>query len=78
MLCYVMYSASTYDVVNSYLTLVWDKKIRNGYVILETRVLCNKMLKSNEIVSFLRQRQTANKPANQPNRQTNIETYRQT
>ena len=32
-----MYSASTYDVMESYLTRVRDKKIRNGYITLETR-----------------------------------------
>ena len=26
-----MYSALTYDVIKSYLTRVWDKKIHNGY-----------------------------------------------
>ena len=32
-----MRSALTYDVMKSYLTRVRDKKIRNGYVTLETR-----------------------------------------
>ena len=31
-----MSSALTYDVMKSYLTRVWDKKIRNGYITLET------------------------------------------
>ena len=31
-----MYSVLTYDVMKSYLTRVWDKKIRNVYVTLET------------------------------------------
>ena len=34
-----MYSALTYDVMKSNLTHVWDKKIRNGYITLETRVM---------------------------------------
>ena len=34
-----MYSALTYDVMKSYLTRVWDKKIRNGYIASETRVV---------------------------------------
>ena len=29
-----MYSALTYDVMKSYLTRVWNKKIRNGYFII--------------------------------------------
>ena len=33
-----MYSASTYDVMKSYRTRVRDKKIRNSYITLETRV----------------------------------------
>ena len=33
-----MYSGLTYDVRKSYLTLVWDKKIRNRYITQETRV----------------------------------------
>ena len=33
-----MYSALTYDVMKFYLTHVWDKKIHNGYITLETRV----------------------------------------
>ena len=32
-----MYSALTYDVMKSYLTRIWEKKIRKGYIILETR-----------------------------------------
>ena len=32
-----MYSALTYDVTKSYLPCMWDKKIRNGYITLETR-----------------------------------------
>ena len=31
--------ALTYDVMKSYLTRVRDKKIRNGFITLETRVL---------------------------------------
>ena len=31
-----MYSGLIYDVMKSYLTLVWDKKIRIGYTTLET------------------------------------------
>ena len=27
-----------YDVMKSYLTCVWDKKIRYGYITLETKV----------------------------------------
>ena len=27
-----MYSGLTYDVMKSYLTFVWDKKICNGYI----------------------------------------------
>ena len=34
-----MYSALTYDVKAPYLTCVGDKKIRNGYITLETRVV---------------------------------------
>ena len=34
-----MYSASTYDVTKSYLTRVRDKKIRNGYITFETRIV---------------------------------------
>ena len=34
-----MYSALTYDVMRSYLTNVCNKKIRNGYITLETRVV---------------------------------------
>ena len=34
-----MYSALTYDAMQSYLTHVWNKKIRNGYITLETRVV---------------------------------------
>ena len=34
-----MYSALTYDVMKSYLTRVWDKKIRNDYITLETKVV---------------------------------------
>ena len=37
-----MYSALTYDVMKSYLTSVRDKKIRNGYITLETSLLCDK------------------------------------
>ena len=33
------YSALTYDVMKSYLTRVRDKKIRNGYITLNTRVV---------------------------------------
>ena len=33
------YSALNYDVIKSYLTRVWEKKIRNGYIALETRVV---------------------------------------
>ena len=33
-----MYSALTYDVMKSYLKRVWEKKIRNGYITLETKV----------------------------------------
>ena len=33
------YSALTYDVIKSYLTRVRDKKIRNGYITLETSVV---------------------------------------
>ena len=33
------YSALTYDVIKSYLTRVRDKKIRNGYITLKTRVV---------------------------------------
>ena len=36
------YSALTYDVMKSYLTHASDKKIRNGYITLETRVVCDK------------------------------------
>ena len=33
-----MHSAFTFDVMKSYLTRVWDKKIRNGYnITLKTR-----------------------------------------
>ena len=34
-----MYSTLTYDVMKSYLTRVWDKKIRNRYIALETGVV---------------------------------------
>ena len=34
-----MYSALTYDVMKSNLTRVRDKKIRNGYITLETKVV---------------------------------------
>ena len=34
-----MYSALTYDVMKSYFISVWDKKIRNGYIALELRVV---------------------------------------
>ena len=34
-----MYSKSTSDVMKSYLAIVWDKEIRNGYIILETMVV---------------------------------------
>ena len=33
------YSALTYDVIKSYLTRVWDKEIRNGYITLKTGVV---------------------------------------
>ena len=33
------YSALTYDIMKSYLTRVRDKKIRNGYITLGTRVV---------------------------------------
>ena len=33
-----MYSALTYDVIKYYLTHVRDKKIRNRYITMETRV----------------------------------------
>ena len=33
------YSASTYVVIKSYLKRVWDKKIRNGYIKMETRAV---------------------------------------
>ena len=34
------YSALTYDVIESYLTPVWDKKIRKfGYITFKTRVV---------------------------------------
>ena len=36
--CKRMYSA-IYDVMRSYLTRVRDKKIRNGHITLETRVV---------------------------------------
>ena len=37
-----MYSALTYGVMKSYLTCVWDKRIRSGYITLETKVgLCD-------------------------------------
>ena len=32
-----MYSDLTYDVMKSYLTRVWDKKIRNGNITLEKK-----------------------------------------
>ena len=31
-----MHSA-VFDVITSYVTRVWDKQIRNGYITLETR-----------------------------------------
>ena len=34
-----MYSALTYDLMKSYRTRVRDKKIRNGYIELETWVI---------------------------------------
>ena len=34
-----MYIALTYDVMKSYLTHLWDKKIPDGYITLETRVV---------------------------------------
>ena len=34
-----MSSAFSYDAVKSYLTRVWDKKIHNGYITLETRIV---------------------------------------
>ena len=34
------YSALTYDVMKSYLTRVRDKKIRNGYITLDTKLGC--------------------------------------
>ena len=37
-----MYSALTYDVIKSYFTRVRDKKIRNGYITMETGLLCDK------------------------------------
>ena len=36
------YSALNYDVMKSYLTGVRDKKIRNGYITLETGLLYDK------------------------------------
>ena len=36
----------TYDVMKSYLNRVWDKKIRNGYIILKTMVVMRKKLLS--------------------------------
>ena len=38
------YSALTYDVIKSYVTRVWDKNIRNGYITLEQGLLCDKEL----------------------------------
>ena len=32
-------SALTFGVIKSYLTHMWDKTIRNGYITLETRVV---------------------------------------
>ena len=32
-----MCSASTYEVMKSYLTHMWDEKIRNGYITFEKR-----------------------------------------
>ena len=37
-----MYSASTYDVMKSYLTRVRDKKIRNGDITWKQGFLCDK------------------------------------
>ena len=34
-----MYSALPYDIMKSYLTHVLDRKIRNGYITMETRVV---------------------------------------
>ena len=34
-----MHSTSTYDVTKSYLTRVFDEKIRKGYITMETRVV---------------------------------------
>ena len=34
-----MKKASTFGVMKSYLTRVWDKKIRNAYMTLETRIV---------------------------------------
>ena len=34
-----MYSALTYDVMESYRTRLWGKKIRTGFITLETRVV---------------------------------------
>ena len=34
-----MYSALNYDAIKSYLTRVWDEKIRHGYILFETRVV---------------------------------------
>ena len=34
-----MYSALPYDVMKSYLTHVRDKKIRNSFITLETKVV---------------------------------------
>ena len=34
-----MYSALTYDVIKPYLSRVLDKKVRNGFITLETRVV---------------------------------------
>ena len=34
-----MYSALTYDVMKSYPTRMWDKKDRNDYITLETRLV---------------------------------------
>ena len=43
-----MYSALIYDVMKSYLTRALDKKIRNGCITLEKRVLYDK-LRSNRL-----------------------------
>ena len=45
-----MYIALTYDVIKSYVTRVWGKKIRNGYITWKQGLLCDKNLFINKFI----------------------------